>query len=153
MQSMHMHLSKYPEPVYSSVRHWDQTSDDVSVSNRRRPKVTLMINSISGSSLDTYNDNVQPSVATSKHPPLNYVGPTDYHIILNRVMKTSLTPHPNSPAQLTSQQTGQKDNKGGVTLSVLQKLNWLFCPGTMADYHRSSTGDTDSHLTVGLPSC
>ena len=81
MQSIHMHLSKSPEPVYSSVRHRDQTTDDVSVSNSRSPKVTLVINSIkaitlariSESSLDTYNDNVQPSVANSQHPPLNYV--------------------------------------------------------------------------------
>ncbi len=77
MQSMHMHLSKYPEPVYSSVRHWDQTTDDVSVSNSRSPKVTFVINSIkvitlahiSGSSLNTYTNNVQPSVAISQHPP------------------------------------------------------------------------------------
>ena len=38
-------------------------------------------------------------------------------------VKTLLTPRPNSPAQLTSQQTGQKDNKDGVTLPLLlQKL-------------------------------
>ena len=55
------------------------------------PKVTLslVINSIkaitlariSGSSLDTCNNNVQPSVAVSQHPPWNYVLKL---IILNR---------------------------------------------------------------------
>ncbi len=156
MQSMHMHRSKYPEPVYSLVRHWDRASDDLSDLNSHQSEVTLVINSIklsyntspySGSSLHTYNNNVQPTVAVSQDP--NFELCTDFNNswlwYLKGGVKTSLTPHPNYPDELMPELTGQNDNEGDVTSpALLQKLNWLFCPGTMADSGQIITGSTNS---------
>ena len=118
----------------------------MSVSNSRKSKSNtcdqyiikaITLARISGSSLDTYpyNNNVQPSVAVSQH------GVTFELCTRGERRELGLTPQPNSPAQLIPkqhEQTGQKDNKCGVTSTVLlqKKLDWLFYPGTMADYHR-----------------